>query len=202
MKKGKWLPVKEILFLYLAINKIMYWFIVITDMNQDGLEDVWLVVLNRFLNQDLVLIIGIIFLYLLDKRIEFTKEKYGKIVGDIITLSIGFIVLAGVYFTYYLTMSLILAEEFSIGLFVRDFIYFLPTYALAYLTVAITIEIKHYFKRKNKEPLEVPKPVQNPEDKLAMLKVLLDDGILTKEEFNLKREKFFTTQPKANPCNP
>jgi len=47
-KKASWSPVKEILFTYLAINKIMYWFATITAINQSDLGNVGEVMVMRF----------------------------------------------------------------------------------------------------------------------------------------------------------
>ena len=55
---------------------------------------------------------------------------------------------------------------------------------IMYVFVAVAINIKMYFKAKEKETYQVAyeKPVKA-EDKLTMLQTLLDDGILSSEEY-------------------
>jgi len=53
----------------------------------------------------------------------------------------------------------------------------------------VALNVKYYFKAKEKETFKTALPAPSAEDKLAMLQVLLDDGILTQDEFDRKREK-------------
>ena len=189
VKKAKWSPVKEILFTYLAINKIMYWFNTVTALNQSDLGNVGRTVFMRVLNQDLILIIGVTAFFFLDKLIELKKSKYNSnIWGYVILYAIGYVVLIGIAFMYMLILNLIFAAQyFSLGELVRGFISFMPNYTLGYLVVAVVLNLKYYFKTK-KTSEDAP-AVQNTDDKLAMLKRLLDDGVLTQEEFDCKKEK-------------
>ena len=76
----KWSSIKEILFAYLAINKIIYWINFITDLNQSELRNMREAVLMRLLTWDLQLILGVIAFFYLDKLIELKKSKYSNIV--------------------------------------------------------------------------------------------------------------------------
>ena len=152
MEKSKWSPIKEILFTYLAINKIIYWFNTITAMNQSDLGNVGQAVILRLLNQDLLLIIGVTAFFFLNKLIEQKKSKYSNFWEFIIFYVIGYIGLMGIAFVYNLIMNLIfLPQTFSLGEFVREFISFLPNVTIGYIVVAVVLEIKLYFKKKGKE---------------------------------------------------
>jgi len=188
MKKGKLSPVKEILFTYLAISKILYWFNTIVAMNYSDLENVGQAVIMRLLNQDLLLIIGVAACYFLNERIEARKSKHSNILGYALFYAIGYVVLIGIAFFYNLILLLIFAAQyFDLNAFVRGFISFMPSFTLGYLAVATALEIKLYFKKKNESSGDAPS-VPSTEEKLAMLKVLLDDGILTQEEFDRKKK--------------
>lgn len=187
-KKARWLPIKEILFTYLAISKIMYWFNTIVAMNQSDLGNVGEAVLMRFLNQDLMLIISVMAFFVLNQLIELKKSKYSTVLEYVVFYAIGYVVLVGIVFVYNLIMILIFsAQYFSLGEFVRGFISFMPSFTLGYLVVAAALEIKLYFKKKVKPAYVLS--VQSTGDTLAMLKALLDDGVLTQEEFDCKKEK-------------
>ena len=151
MTKGKWSPIKEILFTYLAINKIMYWFYTVTAINQDGLRNVGQVVLMRLLNQDLLIILSVTGFYFFNKLLALKKSKYSSILEYVIFYVIGYVVLMGFVFIYSLTMGLIFApQNFAWTVFVSDFISFLPTITLSYLVVAVALEIKLFFKQRGK----------------------------------------------------
>lgn len=56
-----------------------------------------------------------------------------------------------------------------------------------YSVVMIAMNVKTYFKKKSMS--EYTLSVKNTESKLAMLKILLNDNILTQEEFEQKKVK-------------
>jgi len=190
MKKGKWSPIKEILFTYLAINKIMYWFYTITTVNQSDLESIGRFALMRLINQDLILIIGVIACYFLNKLIALKRSKYSNILEYAIFYVIGYVVLMGIGFIYNLIINLIfLIQDFSLTAFVREFMGFVPSFTLGYLVVATVLETKEYFKKKGKESPDDTPSAPSTDDKLAMLKVLLDSDILGQEESDHKKQK-------------
>lgn len=57
---------------------------------------------------------------------------------------------------------------------------------VGYIVINIVLNIKSYFKKKEKETYQDDSPNQNG-DNLAMLKALLDNGILSQEEFDRKK---------------
>jgi len=190
MKKVKWSPIKEIVFTYLAVNKIMYWANMIITMHQSDLGNVGHAVLMRVLNQDLLLIIGVTAFYFVDKLINLKKSKYSSIAEYAILYAIGYVMLLGLGFMYNLIMVLIFStQEFSMIEFVRAFISFVPSYTMGYLIATAALEIKQYFKKMGEKSSKEILPDQSTEEKLTMLHILLNDGILTQEEFDQKKMK-------------
>jgi large-conductance mechanosensitive channel len=188
MKKEKWLTISKILFTYLAINKVLYWVDTITAIEQTDIASVVGVVLTRLLNHDLIIIIGVVAFFFLDKRIELKKSKYSNLWENVIFYAIGYVGLMGIIFIYNVVLTLIIAaQSFSLGEFVGAFINFLPSGTLGYIAVVVVLEIKQRFKSKEKESSANVSP--GTDDKLAMLQVLLDNDVLTQEEFDLKSAK-------------
>ena len=95
--KKSWSPIKEMLFTYLAITKVMYWMNTIMVLEQRGLSSVSQAVMNRLLNQDAILIVSVIAFYYLDKKIQLKQSKYSKVLEHIIFYTIGFAALMGMF---------------------------------------------------------------------------------------------------------
>jgi len=180
-KKGKLSPVKEILFTYLAISKIIYWFNTITAMDHSNLAGVGEAVLMRLLGHDIMIVLGVVAFFFLDKFIEFKKSKQNKILDNIIYYAAGYVVLLGVSQAYMWVLSWFF-EFTPTGSWVVSIAY---TFAM-YLVVVIAFNIKYHFKAKEKSEYL---SVKTTDDKIAVLKNLLDEGVLTQEEFDGKKEK-------------
>jgi len=182
VKKGKWSPIKEILFSYLAISKILYWLNTITAMNQSGLDGVFDTVFIRLVEQDIPIILSVIVFFFLDKLIVWKKSKYGKLLENVVFYVVGYIALMGVVFIYSLILHLLFGP-----VQVDSWGQFIGYLTLAYLVVAAVLNIKLYFKTKAAP--EYALPAKSADDKVTMLKILLDDGVLTQEEFDQKKAK-------------
>ena len=151
-KKRSWSKFKEILFTYLAINKIMYWFNTITALNQSDIEGVGQAVFMRVLNQDLIVILAVGAFFFFNELLESKKSKYGQLREYIIFYVFGYVGLLGIVFCYFLILNLFFPiQDFSFVGYVREFITALPSLSIGYLVVAIVLEIKLYFKKKGKE---------------------------------------------------
>ena len=151
-KKGSWSKFKEILFTYLAINKIMYWFNTITALNQSDIEGVGQAVFMRVLNQDLIVILGVIAFFFFNELLESKKSTHSNFTGYLIFYVVGYVGLLGIAFCYFLILNLIFpVQEFSFAGYVREFIFALPSISIGYLVVAVVLEVKLYFKKKGKE---------------------------------------------------
>ena len=188
MKSKKWSPVKEILFIYLAVNKIMYWLNIFAGMEHINLASGGAVILNRFLNQDLMLILCILLLYYLDQRIKVKSQKYHVVVHHATLYGLGYIFIAGISFALNAYFRLIVAGD-PWRVFVGDFLEFLPMATLGYIVIIVGLEIKLYLKELGKKTSKEPVLSGSAEDKLSMLKLLFDDGILSQEEFEEKKKK-------------
>ena len=180
-KKKNWPPLKELLFSYLAITKILYYFNTVMTMENRGLWSAVETVLRR-LNQDAIIIIGVILFYYLDKFIKLKKSKYSTVLEYAIFYAVGYIMLMGVALAYVGIMTLIFGTEYvqidSWGMFMGYSI-------VSYGVVAIALNVKQYFKGKAK-PKDMP--VHSTNDKLVMLEELHNAGVLTQEELASKKE--------------
>ena len=176
----KWAPIKEMLFTYLAVSKILYWLDTASYMNQHDLGNVWQAVLLRFVNRDFMIIVSVVAFYFLDKYVVFKKSKSSKILEHIVYYIIGYVAIAAVTFIYIRILMLFAPVT------VDSWVEFIGYGTLGYLVVIVVLELKQYFKGKQKPkhtpPPDSPPP-DNANDKSSMLKLLHDDGTLTKEEY-------------------
>ena len=155
MKKEKWFSVKYILFTYLALNKVLYWFNTITELDQADFRNVAAVLLSRFLNQDLFLILGVIAFFFLNHKIEQKKTKSNAILEYVKFYAIGYVMILCILIVYFLLMFFISqAENFYFRDLVREFISIIPNLTAFYLVASVALEIKEFFKAKEKEGKE------------------------------------------------
>jgi len=172
--KKSWPPIKEMLFTYLAVTKILYWLNAISAIEQSGLSGVGDAVLTRLLHQDAIIIAGVVFFHFLENSLPKKMSKYNKVLEQIVFYAIGFVALIGIVLIYNLIVFGPIQIE-SWGAFIGGS-------ALGYLVIMAVLNLKIYFKAKIKP--EYGPPAQHADDKLSMLKTLLDDGVLTQEEFD------------------
>ena len=183
MKKKRWLPIKEILFAYLAVSKMLYWVETFQTMEYPGFGGVGELVLMRLLNRDLLLIISVILFYLLDMLIWKKGSGGNRILKHTVFYAIGFVGMVSLFYIYTWILNWFFVIEIpALGVVVSNMIG-------GYIVIAIALEIKYYFKAKEKETFQAGLPAPSADDKLAMLQVLLDDGVLTQTEFEHKKEK-------------
>lgn len=182
VKKEKWLPIKEILFSYLAISKTVYWVDTISAMDQSDFGDMFSTVLVRLLNRDILLIMIVIFFYFLNKFIE-KKFQTGNVFKYTMYYIVGYVAMIGIFYIYTWILSWFFPLEFpSLGETVSNSIG-------GYAVIVVVLNIKYYFKEKEKDVFKDTPPVGTTDDNLAMLKALLEDGVLTQEEFDHKKVK-------------
>ena len=160
--------------MYLAISKIWYWFNAITVMslNDTGVDGVGRLILVRLLERDIVIITSVIAFFFLDK---FLSSKKSKVSEELLFFGIEYVVFIGLVWIYTLILDFFSERQISFSL--GSFIYF----TVGYLVVAVIMHLKHYFKAK-----ETP-ATKSKADKLTMLQALLDEGILSQEEFEQKK---------------
>ena len=188
MTQKKWSPIKEIVFTYLAINKIMYWFNTITAMNQSELSNVGHAIFMRVLNHDLMMIVGVVAFFWLNSLIELKKTKYSKVWEYVLFYVIGYFVLVAIVIVYNWVLIMIFSpQDLYITELIRGFISFMPNFTIGYIVVAVALEVKIYFKNKGKESPAAAE--YSAQDKLAVLESLLEENILTQEVFEQTKEK-------------
>ena len=181
MEKAKWLPLKKMLFMYLAISKAWYWFDVIVATNLDnlGMGGVGRLIMMRLLERDILIIGTVIAFFFLDKLIDLKKSKYSKVLEELLFFGIGYVVFIGMVFIYYLALNFFLEE--NVVFFGSALVYF----TVGYIIVAAIMHLKYYFKSKEKSVYVAS--ASSTEDQLSMLQTLLNDGILSQEEFDQKK---------------
>jgi len=150
-------------------------------MNQSDLDlgSMGQAIIMRLLGQDLLLIAGVAMFFFLDKLISQKQSKSNSVLDIIKFYGIGYVALFGLTVIYIGIMNLFVSVQiYSLSAFVIQG-------TLGYIVVAVVLNLKYYFKSKEKSVYAVSAP--STEDKLSMLQALLDDGILTKEEFDQKK---------------
>ena len=174
--KSRWSPIKEILFTYLAISKILYWYETIIGMNQEYVIDMVRGFFIQLLDRDLLLIIGVVVFYFLDKFIRLKKSKLSSVIEHIIFYTVGYVILLGIAVIYFWVLTLFF--PMNISSWGQVIIEIALNGLLAYIVVTAVLNIKFHFESKKKPP----------DNRLYMLTALRDDGILTQEEFDQKKE--------------
>ena len=178
-KKWKKSAIWRMLFSFLVVSKVLYYSnLVATALNQGGLRAMGEAVLTRLLTQDILIILVILLTFNTEKFIPLKISRYNKALNQTIVHIIDYVLYMGV-----------LALYFGIMLFFNLFqnvnwYVFLIYSSSVYLAIVIVLEIKKYLKKK-----EVTAYAHDlsTDEKLAMLKTLLDNGVLTQEEYDCKK---------------
>jgi len=191
-EKRRGLPLKEILFGYLALSKILYWIDMIAGAEQGDFRNAAGAVWIRLIDRDILLVIIVILFVFLEKLLM-KKFKVSGILKHVLLYVIGYVGMIGLFYMYSGVLSLFFSVDFPplMETIVNNVVW--------YITVIITLEIKVYFKTKTKPDYDSAAQSAEGEaseslvpsftDKLAMLKSMLDDGILTQAEFDRKKER-------------
>ena len=184
VKKEKQSAILGMLFTYLAVSKVIYYYNVTTNaLFQGGFQDMIAVVLERLLTQDILILLLMLLTLYTEKLVALQILKYNKTVNQAIVHIIDYLLYIGVLTIYFLTMN------FAFGFFpnmfsLEVFIYF----SVLYLVIVAVVEIKKYFKKKEKTEYA---PALSVNEKLAMLKTLHNNNVLTQEEYDNKKESLF-----------
>jgi len=181
-KETKWIPIKEIIVTYLALSKVIYWVDTVGGIEQGGLGAIAEAVLRRLVQRDVLLIVSIIMFFVLEKLLM-DKLKSSNLMKNVMLYVLGFIGMVGLFYVYLWVMSWFFEVTFPAPWVI------VSNMIIGYCVAMVFLNIKYYFKDKEKENLAQAVADECANDKLAMLKILLDDGILTQEEYNVKKEK-------------
>ena len=173
-------------FAYLAISKAMYWFNIVAEA--EGLDGVGSAVLDRLINQDIVIILFVIFIYTFEYMFVIKQKKWSGTLAQGILIGIGYVMFIVILFTYILVLNLTMLESFNLRSFFQGFFGGdLLTFSISYFVIAGYIFVKESFKKK--EAYAYALDIQSKDIKLEMLKALLDDGILSQEDFDIQKVK-------------
>ena len=167
-------PIKEMIILYLAISKIMYWLSVVGSV--DDFEGIGIALLDRFLSRDVVLIISIIFIYFLDDQLVTKRQERSKTLGFATLFIGGYLAFCGVLIVYLGALSMIFSQP-------ANFVANIFTWTPGFFIIMVILVVKENVKEKAKD-LEKKKMITCTNNQLEVLKTLLDDGKLTEDEFN------------------
>jgi hypothetical protein len=153
MKDKKWSTVKEVLFTFFAVSKILQWMDNISEATQGGdIADAGAAVLMRVLNRDLPLVLVCVCFVLIDKL----KGKY------LIKLAIGYAAAVVVILGYTFVIDLIWGVPREV--YFHNFVGF----SLSFIPVTIILGIKEYFNiKKAKTADEKPKEGEQHEKEMA-----------------------------------
>ena len=186
MKKVKDLPIKEMIFAYLAISKVSYWLNLIA--GAEGFEGVWSGVLERLLSRDIIIILLVISIYTFEYMFIMKRKKWSGNLAQVIIVGIGFVMYIVIANTYLLVINWILQDSFNVWSFLeRSLRGNLLNLTISYFVIAGVVFLKETFKKK--EAYAYPLDIQRKDIKLETLKALLDDGVLSQEDFDVQKVK-------------
>ena len=184
MKKETKKSIKEILFTYLAISKLLYWINIATAA--DSFESVGRAVSQRLINRDIVLILVIVFIFLFEKKVVMKQKNREGILAQII-LAVGGYIMFGVILVGYLwILSLVFSVPFSAIDFLRAE---MISWTVIFFIIMGALIAKEHFKKK--EAYEYALDVQSKNIKLEMLETLRDEKVLSQKQFDKQKEKLF-----------
>ena len=191
MKKSerRWSTFLDMLFIYLAVSKILYWFNTFYMLFQEDLATAIEAFLLRLLNQDFMIIVGVVLFFKLEAMVEKRKSKENALLATILLYVIGYILLMGTSIAYTFILSLFTGESMNFS----ELFYFIRLSIIWYLMIIVVLSIKDFLKNREKKLAEIDPEKYSKEEKLSMLEVLLRDGVLTQEEFDIKKERVLGT---------
>ena len=173
------------LFSYLAISKIFYWYnTVVHAIHHTDFSGMGEVVLQRLLSHDIIIILGVLLIFFMEEFLEvhFETKKLGKVSEQILLHLIAYVIFMGAYLLYALIVNwasgTIQSSAWGRGIFYSS---------MGYIVTVVVLDVKRYFRAKA-TPQYAP-PVSSTDDRLTALKTLLDNKVLTQEEYDHKKEK-------------
>jgi len=167
--------IKELLFAYLAVTKVMYW--LNTFAGLDGLGEFGSAFVSRMIGQDIVVIIILIAMYIMDERF-FRGKSDRDVVANIKLFSMGLIVFLGVVTVYTLLIGLFFEVT------VNSWPQFILDFSIGFVVIYVFVFLKDMVKKKQAEKYALD--TSTDEAKIAMLKSLCEAGVLTQEECDTK----------------
>ena len=181
VKKSKKSEIWAVLFAYLTVSKIFYWIdFVVGAVYEGDLRTLGNAVLMRLLDQDMLIILGILLVICIEKFVQRKMSKYKKVWKEIIGHIVIYLLMIGLVFVYFRIRALILGVPLNWN-WGDNFIFS----GIIYLIGTVVFEVKNFLKKKE---LTECAPVLSIDEKLAMLETLRDNGVFTQEEYDRKKE--------------
>ena len=145
--KKQWIPIKQILFTYLALSKILYWVETAFTMEQNDWMGVFNAVLMRLLNRDIMLVASIMLMFALDKLIMKKSEDENKTRYATVYV-IGYVGMIGLFYLYGWVLNWFITVHMPS---LRSLV---SSTLVGYVVAMIALNIKYYLKAKEKETYE------------------------------------------------
>jgi len=123
---------------------------------------------------------GILLVFCVERFSERVMLRYRKVWVRIIEYIVIYLLIMGIAFTYFLAASLILGQSLNWN-WGQNLIYG----GVLFLAISVVLEVKYYLKKKEKTEYT---PILNTEEKLSMLKTLLDNNVITQDEYEGKKK--------------
>ena len=183
MKKENWSSIKEMVFAYLAISKMLYWISIIPTVN--NLQGMGRVVLERLLERDFVLITFIVGIHFFEKKFILQQDRWRGVSGQIMLAISGYGMFTIILLTFIWGVGLILSTPVNMGELLSG--PYMRNMTMIYFIIFGAMTVKEHFKKK--EASEYALDIQSTNIKLEMLKTLLEDGALSQEEFDKQKVK-------------
>ena len=177
MKKINWSAIKKMLFAYLAVSKILYWISIIPA----DFEGVGSVIWERLIEQDLVVIAIIVITYFFDKNVK----KQRGVLAHIKLFAGNYVIYVATLIIYVMILGSILPTPANLWMIMTSS--FMLEWTIIFFILMAAIEAKERLKKK--EAHEYAVDIQCTSVKFEMLKTLLDDGVLSQEEFDKQKTK-------------
>ena len=181
MKKRDWTIIKTILFSYLAISKMIYWVEVIA--YTDSLAGVGSAVFERFVYRDIMIILLLACIYYFEHLVILKQKKWNNLMSQIIVILFGLVMFICIYTVYFTILYFVIVGNVNFMGILSNIV----PLSTGYLILAAFLFIKEQFKEKEARAYAVD--IQTVDVKLEVLKALLDDGVLTEEEFDRQKGK-------------
>jgi len=176
-KEKGWSTAWKMLFSYLAVSKIIYWYnMVIVMVGQGDFGAAAQAIFWRLLS-DIPIVIGVILIFYMENIFNFKISKFNKITNEVISHIFAYMIFTGAIAIYYLILAFAgIQINWIAGLIYTG---------IAYVIVVVVLDIKRYIRAKK---MTTYTPKLTATEKLAILKTLLDNDVLTQEEYDIKKE--------------
>jgi hypothetical protein len=186
MKKVNWKAIKIILFAYLAVSKMLYYINIVAL----GYDEVWRHVLQRSLQQDVLIIIIVVFIYIFDNKVTEKINKHNGGLAYIISAIGGLVIYITTLLVYVLIIDLALPTPANVVRIMTSS--FMLEHSIIYFIIFVALTMKERFKKK--EAYEYALDIQSTDIKIEMLKTLCDDGVLSQVECDKQEAKLLGMQ--------